>query len=38
VEAYIELFYNLRRKHSTLGYLSPAAFEVKQHASAEKAE
>lgn len=24
---YIEMFYNTRRKHSTLGYLSPAEFE-----------
>ncbi len=24
---YIEWFYNLRRRHSTLGYLSPAEFE-----------
>jgi transposase InsO family protein len=24
---YIEVFYNRKRKHSTLGYLSPAAFE-----------
>ena len=24
---YIERFYNLRRRHSTLGYLSPADFE-----------
>jgi hypothetical protein len=24
---YIEVFYNLRRRHSTIGYLSPAAFE-----------
>lgn len=26
---YIEVFYNRKRKHSTLGYLSPAAFESK---------
>jgi putative transposase len=24
---YIELFYNGQRRHSTLGYLSPVAFE-----------
>ena len=24
---YIERFYNLRRRHSTLGYLSPADYE-----------
>ncbi|MGD9841309.1 MAG: IS3 family transposase, partial [Steroidobacteraceae bacterium] len=24
---YIEQFYNLRRRHSTLGYVSPAEFE-----------
>jgi len=24
---YIELFYNQRRRHSTLGQISPAAFE-----------
>ncbi len=24
---YIELFYNRQRKHSTIGYLSPIAFE-----------
>jgi putative transposase len=24
---YVERFYNLRRRHSTLGYLSPAAYE-----------
>jgi putative transposase len=27
---YIECFYNTRRRHSGLGYLSPAAYE-KQH-------
>lgn len=26
---YIEVFYNRQRKHSTLGYLSPAAFEAR---------
>ena len=25
---YIEVFYNRQRRHSTLGYLSPAQFEV----------
>ncbi len=30
---YIEVFYNQRRRHSTLGYLSPAAFE--RHASGD---
>ena len=25
--AYIEVFYNQRRRHSTLGQISPAAFE-----------
>ncbi len=27
VFAYIEVFYNPRRRHSTLGYLSPADYE-----------
>lgn len=26
---YIEGFYNLRRRHSSLGYVSPAAFEAR---------
>jgi len=38
LDAYIELFYNLRRSHSALGYLSPAAFEVKHHSAALHAE
>lgn len=29
---FIEGFYNQRRRHSTLGYLSPAAYEAKWHA------
>ena len=30
--AYIETWYNRRRRHSTLGYRSPAAFEQSYHA------
>ncbi len=26
--AYLEMFYNSHRRHSTLGYLSPNAFEA----------
>ena len=29
VFSYVETFYNNRRRHSTLGYLSPAAFELR---------
>ena len=29
--AYIETFYNRQRRHSTLGYLSPAAYETLHH-------
>ena len=32
LEPYIELFYNRRRRHSTLGYLSPAMFELQSAA------
>lgn len=28
---YIEVFYNSRRRHSTLGYLSPLEFENQKH-------
>ncbi len=32
VFAFIEGFYNPRRRHSTLGYLSPADYETQHHA------
>jgi putative transposase len=34
---YIEVFYNRQRRHSTLGYLSPAAFEDRYHRQADAA-
>ncbi|MEH6949281.1 IS3 family transposase [Bacillus sp. JJ634] len=35
INYYISSFYNLRRKHSTLGYLSPTEFERKYHKNEE---
>ena len=32
---YIEVFYNQRRRHSTLGYISPAVFEQRAHSGAK---
>lgn len=32
VFSYVEGFYNRRRRHSTLGYLSPLEFEVRHRA------
>jgi putative transposase len=32
IHEYIEVFYNRRRRHSHLGYLSPAEFENQYHA------
>jgi transposase InsO family protein len=29
VFSYVETFYNNHRRHSTLGYLSPSAFELR---------
>ena len=34
IEEYINNFYNLRRRHSTLGYVSPIEFELRSHAAA----
>ena len=28
IQEYIEIFYNRQRRHSRLGYISPAAFEA----------
>jgi putative transposase len=33
---YIEVFYNRKRRHSTLGYLSPAEFEARYTAAAQR--
>ena len=35
---YIEVFFNRRRRHSTLGFLSPAQFETTTHREIEKIE
>ncbi len=32
IRDYIHNFYNLRRRHSTIGYLSPIEFELRSHA------
>ena len=29
IREYIEQFYNVQRRHSTLGYLSPVEFELR---------
>jgi len=34
---YIEVFYNRQRQHSTIGYLSPAAFEEAYYETGENA-
>jgi transposase InsO family protein len=34
---FIEAWYNLHRRHSTLGHLSPALYEQRQAALAEEA-
>ncbi len=33
---YIEIFFNRRRRHSTLGFLSPEQFEAQTHRKNEK--
>jgi putative transposase len=35
---YIEIFFNRRRRHSTLGMLSPVQFESNHHQQTEKIE
>lgn len=34
IEEYINEFYNLRRRHSTIGYVSPIEFELRSHTAA----
>ena len=33
---YIEVFYNRQRRHSSLGYVSPLAFELRRAAAGER--
>ncbi len=37
IRDYIHNFYNLRRRHSTIGYLSPIEFELRSHAAKQAA-
>ena len=34
IQEYIHEFYNLRRRHSTIGYVSPIEFELRSHTAA----
>lgn len=37
IQEYIEIFYNRQRRHSRLGYISPAAFEANYYKMKEAA-
>jgi transposase InsO family protein len=34
---YIDVFYNLQRRHSSIGYVSPTEFELKLHSQNKEA-